>query len=88
MILATPPGLSAQSAWLRVRKHAEELGIEARPHDFRHALACRMLNNGARMSDIQAVLGHQSIAVTSEIYARYDVRSLREAYDRFVGAVE
>ena len=80
--------LSAQSACLRVRKYAEAVGVEASPHHLRHALACRMLNNGARMCDIQAVLGHQSIAVTSKIYARYDVRSLREAYNRSAGAVE
>jgi integrase len=47
-----------------------------------------MLVNGASMADIQAVLGHQSIAITSKIYAPYDVRHRREAYRRFAGAVE
>jgi integrase len=47
-----------------------------------------MLVNGASMADIQAVLGHQSIAITSKIYAPHDVRHRREAYRRFAGAVE
>jgi integrase len=64
------------------------VGIEASPHHFRHALARRMLGNGASMSDIQAVLGHQSIAITWKIYAPYDTRHRREAYRRFAGAVE
>lgn len=75
--------LESQSAWLRVRAYAEELGIHARPHDFRHAFACRLLNNGASMGQVQALLGHSSAATTSKIYARYDVRSLRAAYDQY-----
>jgi integrase len=31
--------------WLIVGKYAKQLGIQATPHGFRHALACRMLNN-------------------------------------------
>jgi integrase len=57
-------------------------------YDFRHALACRMLNNGAQMSHAQAVLGHQSLATTSRIYAKYDVRNLRAAYDQYSGTPE
>jgi integrase/recombinase XerD len=68
--------LETQSVWLIVGKYAKQLGIQATPHGFRHALACRMLNNGAQMSHVEAVLGHQSLATTSRIYARYDVKSL------------
>jgi site-specific recombinase XerD len=44
-----------------------------------------MLNNGAQMSHVQAVLGHQSLATTSRIYARHDVKNLRDAFDRYSG---
>jgi integrase len=37
--------LETQSVWLIVGKYAKQLGIQATPHGFRHALACRMLNN-------------------------------------------
>ena len=48
-------------------------------------IACRLLNNGAAMSQVSAILGHASVAVTSTIYARYDVENLREAFDRYSG---
>jgi site-specific recombinase XerD len=45
-------------------------------HQFRHALAVRMLKRGASLSDIGEVLGHRSPQTTS-IYARVDIDSLR-----------
>jgi integrase/recombinase XerD len=75
--------LQRQSGWLRVRAYGKQLGINVRPHDFRHALACRMLNKGAQMSQVSSILGHASVAVTSTIYAKYDVKNLRAAYDAF-----
>jgi hypothetical protein len=47
-----------------------------------------MLNNGAQMSHVQAVLGHQSLATTSRIYAKYDAKNLRAAFDRYSGTLE
>jgi hypothetical protein len=80
--------LQRQSGWLRVRAYGRRLGINVRPHDFRHALACRMLNNGAQMSEVSAILGHASVSVTSTIYAKYDIKNLRAAYDRYSGTLE
>jgi integrase/recombinase XerD len=77
--------LEGQSAWLCVKRHAAALGIAATPHHFRHAFACRLLNNGARMSEVSALLGHSSLAVTSKIYAKHDTRHLREVFDRHGG---
>jgi hypothetical protein len=34
------------------------------------------------MGEVQGILGHQSITVTSKIYVHYDVRNLREVFDR------
>jgi site-specific recombinase XerD len=42
-----------------------------------------MLNNGAQMAHIQQILGHESITTTSKIYAHYDVKNLRAAFDAF-----
>jgi site-specific recombinase XerD len=84
-----PPGptgeglrMGPQSAWVAVRKYAAELGIPATPHAFRHARACQLLNAGASMAEVSAILGHDSLATTSKIYAKYDVRHLREVFDR------
>jgi site-specific recombinase XerD len=45
-------------------------------HQFRHALAVRMLQRGASLREIGEVLRHQSPQVTS-IYARVDIDALR-----------
>ena len=45
-------------------------------HQFRHALAVRMLQRGASLGEIGEVLGHRS-AQTTSIYARVDISSLR-----------
>jgi site-specific recombinase XerD len=45
-------------------------------HQFRHALAVRMLQHGASLPEIGEMLRHRSPQSTS-IYAKVDVRSLR-----------
>ena len=45
-------------------------------HQFRHALAVRMLQGGASLAEIGEVLRHQSPQTTS-IYARVDIGALR-----------
>jgi site-specific recombinase XerD len=46
-------------------------------HLFRHTLASRMLQQGAKLPDIAEVLRHRSYSST-EIYAKIDFRSLNE----------
>jgi integrase/recombinase XerD len=55
-------------------------------HQFRHALAVRMLQGGASLSEIGAVLRHQSPQTTS-IYARVDITALRSVALPWPGGV-
>jgi site-specific recombinase XerD len=75
--------LSPQSVWLVVKKYAALAGVPAKTHDFRHAKASVMLNRGAKLSEVQDILGHASPETTKKIYAHYEVSHLREAFDRF-----
>jgi len=48
-------------------------------HLFRHAMATHMLENGADIRFIQAMLGHADLS-TTEIYTRVSVEKLREIH--------
>ena len=80
--------LSPQSVWGVVKKHAAAVGVRASTHDFRHAKASVMLNRGAKLSEVQDILGHASPETTKRIYAHYEVSHLREVFDRFSATAE
>ncbi|MBN9390512.1 MAG: tyrosine-type recombinase/integrase [Chloroflexi bacterium] len=80
--------LSPFSVWAVVQKWAGETGVEVNPHDFRHALATTMLNNGAQLGEVQDVLGHASPVTTKMIYAHYERKTLRAAVNRHRVGVE
>ncbi len=62
-----PPGAAAVRAYLR--RLVERAGIDkpVTPHKLRHTYATRLLEAGAELVDIQALLGHVNLA-TTQIY--------------------
>jgi len=62
-----------------IKELVEKAGIQktVSPHTFRHSFATSLLEGGANLRAIQAMLGHESIA-TTEIYMHIDMSRLRE----------
>ena len=61
-----------------IKELAEKVGIKKviSPHTFRHSFATHLLEGGANLRAIQAMMGHESIA-TTEIYTHIDRSMLR-----------
>lgn len=75
--------LSPAFIWEVVKRHAAQAGVQVTTHDFRHHKASSLLNNGAKLSEVQDILGHSSPATTKMIYAHYEKQHLLDAFQRY-----
>jgi integrase len=56
---------------------------ETTPHTFRHFLAMWLLNEGAQLSEVSALLGHANTRITEQYYARHTDDRLQELHNQF-----
>lgn len=61
---------------------AAEIQKKVSPHTFRHSFATHMVEGGADLRAVQAMLGHESIT-TTEIYTHLDMQYLTETIARY-----
>lgn len=77
-------GFTRQGLWKIVREYAKEVGMDNKvhPHTFRHSFATHLLEGGADLRAVQAMLGHADIS-TTEIYTHISRQRLREIHQQF-----
>jgi integrase/recombinase XerD len=75
--------MSRESVWTMVKRRATEAGVAERvtPHTFRHSFATHLLEGGADLRVVQALLGHASIS-TTQLYTHLTGERVREVYAR------
>jgi site-specific recombinase XerD len=65
------------------RRREARMLREATPHTFRHFVATWLLNEGAQLSEVSALLGHANTRITEQYYARHTDDRLQELHDQF-----